>query len=75
MPIIDVNPRRGEKVEKDPPQKERYKDRSSVERVFGRLKEEFGARHVKVKGHAKVTAHLMFGVLALTADQLLRLVL
>ena len=74
VPIIDVNPRRGEKVEKDPPQKERYKDRSSVERVFGRLKEEFGARHVKVKGHAKVTAHLLFGVLALTADQLLRLV-
>ena len=75
VPIIDENPRRSETVEKAPPQKERYKDRSSVQRVFGRLKEEFGAKQVKVKGHAKVTAHLMFGVLALTADQLLRLVL
>jgi IS5 family transposase len=75
VPIIDPNPRRGEKREMDPVTKERYKERTSVERVFGRLKEEFNANHVKVRGHAKVTAHLMFGVLALTADQLLRLVM
>jgi len=75
VPIIDSNPRRGEKIAMDPATKERYKERTSVERIFGRLKEEFGADHVKVKGHAKVTAHLMFGVLALTADQLLRLVM
>jgi len=36
------------------------------------LKDEFGARHVRVRGATKVMAHLMFGVLALTADQLLR---
>lgn len=74
VPIIDQNPRRGEKIEVEPPTKERYKERTSVERVFGRLKEEFGAKHVKVKGPEKVTAHLMFGVVALAADQLLRLV-
>ena len=74
VPIIDSNPRRGDKIEMDPATQERYKERTSVERVFGRLKEEFGATHVKVRGHAKVTTHLMFGVLALTADQLLRLV-
>ena len=45
-----------------------------VERVNGRLKDEFGGRNVRVRGAAKVMAHLMFGVLALTADQILRLV-
>lgn len=74
VPIIDQNPRKGEKRPMDPPEKERYKERTSVERVFGRLKDEFGAQHVRVKGATKVMAHLMFGVLALAADQLLRLV-
>jgi len=74
VPIIDQNPRRGEKIEMDPATKERYKERSTIERVFGRLKEEFGGCQIKVRGHRKVMAHLMFGILALTADQLLRLV-
>jgi hypothetical protein len=52
---------------------ERYRERTMVERVNGRLKDEFGGRCVRVRGAAKVMAHLMFGVLALTADQLLRL--
>ena len=34
----------------------------------------FGARHVRVRGHRKVFCHLMFGVLALTIDHLMRLV-
>ena len=55
------------------PETLRYRERSTVERVNGRLKDEFGARHVRVRGHAKVLCHLMFGVLALTVDQLLRL--
>jgi hypothetical protein len=56
-------------------EEERYKERTMVERVNGRLKDEFGGRHVRVRGAAKVMAHLMFGVLALTADQILRLIL
>lgn len=75
VPLIDSNPRRGEKVEMDPAAKERYKERTAIERVFGRLKEEFGGDQVRVRGPAKVMAHLMFGVLALTADQLLRLIM
>ena len=74
VPIIDSNGRRGTKIEMDPATKQRYNERSTVERSFGRLKEEFGASHVRVRGATKVMAHLMFGVLALTADQLLRLV-
>ena len=74
VPIIDPNRRRGEKKELDPARKVRYRERSTVERVFGRLKDEFGGRMIRVRGAAKVMAHLMFGILALTADQLLKFV-
>ena len=43
------------------------------ERVNARLKDEFGGRTLRVRGASKVMAHLMFGILALTVDQLLRL--
>lgn len=52
---------------------DRYRERTMVERVYSRLKDEFGGRYVRVRGASKVMAHLMFGVLALTADQLLKL--
>ncbi len=74
VPIIDPNKRRGQKRELEPAQKRRYNERSTVERVFGRLKDEFGGRMVRVRGSTKVMAHLMFGILALTADQLLKFV-
>ena len=87
VPIIDVNPR--SRARKQALQQERrarracglvlsedrrYHERSSVERVNGRLKDEFGGRSVRVRGHAKVLCHLMFGIVALTVDQLMRLV-
>ena len=43
------------------------------ERVNARLKDEFGASQIRVRGAAKVMAHVMFGVLALTVDQWLRM--
>ena len=46
-----------------------------MERVNGRFKDEFGGRHVRVRGHAKALCHLMFGIVALTVDQLMRLTL
>lgn len=73
VPLIDHNPRRGEKIEFTPSEAQRYKERTQAERTNGRLKDDFGGRHIRVKGNAKVMSHLMFGVLALTADQLLRL--
>jgi len=51
----------------------RFRERTMVERVYSRLKDEFGASSVRVRGPKKVMTHLMFGVLALTADQLLKL--
>ena len=73
VPLIDHNPRKGEKWEKQefaPHEAQRYKTRSGAERCNARLKDEFGARHVQVRGHAKVMFHLMLGVVALCADQL-----
>jgi len=40
-----------------------YNELSAVERVNGRLKDDFGARVVRVRGNSKVMAHLMFGVI------------
>ena len=75
VPLIDHNPRKGEKREFAPHVAQRYKTRSGAERCNARLKDEFGARHVQVRGHAKVMCHLMLGVVALCADQFTRLML
>ncbi len=56
-----------------PAQEQRFELRTMVERVYSRLKDEFGARFIRVRGAGKIMAHLMFGVLALTVDQLLKL--
>jgi hypothetical protein len=49
-----------------------YDFRTMVERVNARLKDEFGARFLRVRGATKVKCHLMFGIVALAADQILR---
>jgi len=86
VPIIDKNPRAavGAKAEMEAETRARhragyklaedvrYNERSAAERVNGRLKDD--GRNVRVRGHAKVACHLMFGILALTCDQLLRLI-
>jgi hypothetical protein len=86
VPIIDINPRGNKRLKEElkaeaqrfallhfeRPENNRYNERSNVERVNGRLKDEFGGRTVRVRGHAKVMTHLMFGIVALTVDQLLR---
>lgn len=73
VPIIDANARRGEKTPFAPAQKARYAQRSSAERANSALKDSYGARFVRVRGAAKVMAHLMFGVIALTAAQIVRM--
>ena len=73
VPLIDHNPRSGEKIEFDPAEALRYNERTAAERTNARLKDEFGGKAIWVKGHTKVMGHLMFGVLALSADQLMRL--
>lgn len=72
VPIIDHNPRGKAKNQFDPAKAQRFTLRASAERGFSRIKDSFGARFIRVRGHPKVFAHLMFGILALTAEQLLR---
>ena len=73
-PIIDHNPRRsGQKRQFEALDKLRYNERSSAERVNSNLKDNYGGRKIRVKGHSKVMAHLMFGIIAITANQLLKL--
>ena len=88
IPIIDAHPRRdlAHKAELQAEEKRRtllnfnyaedmrYRERTTVERVNARLKDEFGGRTIRVRGNAKVMCHLMFGIIALTADQILRLI-
>lgn len=85
VPIIDPNPRkkkaadrREQKAQRNagfiPAERVRYRERSTVERAFGRLKDEFGGRNIRVRGHEKVLCHLMFSVVVLTVDQMLRMV-
>jgi hypothetical protein len=88
IPIIDIHPRRDQALKEELQAEEkrckllgyrcaedvRYRERTTVERVNARLKDEFGGRTVRVRGHTKVMCHLMFGIVALAADQILRLV-
>ena len=88
VPIIDVNPRNDaalaealrqenkamKTLHMETPESVHYRERSASERVNGRLKDEFGGRYVRVRGYAKVMAHLMFGMVALTVDQIVRLI-
>lgn len=88
IPIIDANPRRaaGRKAELQAEAQRkkllnfscaedvRYRERTTVQRVNARLKDEFGGRMIRVRGNTKVMCHLMFGIVALAADQILQLV-
>ena len=51
-----------------------YAFRTMAERVNARLKDEFGARFLRVRGALKVKCHLMFGIVALAVDQIIRVV-
>lgn len=73
VPIIDRNARRGKALPMTPAEAVRYNERSAAERFNSRLKSEFGGETVMVRGYEKVKLHLMFGVIALFADQLLKL--
>jgi hypothetical protein len=86
VPIIEANPRRGGKAQAETEARAkrsagyelaedvRYHQRSSAERVNGNLKDNSGGDHVRVRGAPKVFCHLMFGILVVTVEQMMRLV-
>jgi hypothetical protein len=76
VPIIDHNPRRnGQKRPFAPATAVRYNERSTAERVNSNLKDNHVPERIRVRGDVKVMAELMFGILALTANQLYNLLL
>jgi hypothetical protein len=74
VPIIKGNRRRKEVIPMAPHEAARYRERTVAERFNSRLKEEFGGGNIMVRGAQKVGLHLMLGVIALFADQLLKLI-
>ena len=72
VPIIDKNSRGKDIVPMAPHEAARYNERSAAERFNSCIKEEFGATNIMVRGAQKVLMHLMFGVIAAFADQLLK---
>jgi len=74
VPIIEKKGRRKEVIPLAPHEAVRYQERTVAERFNSRLKEGFGAGNVMVRGALKVRLHLMFGLVALFADQLLKLI-
>jgi hypothetical protein len=84
IPIIDERPRStAQKEEKKAEQKRkrllnaytaediRYRERAPKERFNALFKDYYGGRNIWYRGHSKISCHLMFGVLALTAVSLL----
>jgi hypothetical protein len=57
-PLIEHNPRGGEKIEFEPTDAMRCHERAVAERMNARLKDEFGGRHVWVKGCLKAKKFL-----------------
>lgn len=77
VPIIDINPRRGEKPDErgekvvriPTAEKVRFRNRTGVERVNGHLHDAHGGRTVRVRGYSKVFLHLMLGLLVIAVEQ------
>jgi Transposase DDE domain len=72
VPIVDRNRRPANSVPLEPASIVRFRERSTAERGNSRLKDEFGCRHLRVRGHKKAHLHVMFAILAVFADQLLK---
>jgi hypothetical protein len=74
VPLIDFN-RRSPKDERkfESFEKERYKNRSGAERVNSHLKDNLGARTIRVRGNSKISTHLGFGLLIIAVEQTIRL--
>lgn len=87
VPVIDRNTRRDTTLKAEiaaerarrrlikipDPRDLTYNERTTAERANARIKDEFGGRYLRVRGHLKAFCHLMFGVVALAADSIVRL--
>ena len=75
VPIIDANKRNGQVPEErlmDPATKQRYNVRTTAERGNSLLKDGFGLRNLRVRGHTKAHMHVMFSIITLFASRIIR---
>jgi len=71
--LIDPNKRRKKDyIKLNPAEKNRFKERSTVERTNSHLKDWFLTGKIFVKGIIKVTFHLMIAIIALTAIKIIQ---
>lgn len=73
VPIIPAAATRRNPRPLEPDRARLYRGRTVAERFNSELKDNAGGKHVRVRGHRKVHAHLMFGLLVIFAEALLRL--
>lgn len=87
VPIIDERPRNPSQKEEKKAERARkrilnvytaedvrYRERSPKERFNALFKDYYGGRNIWYRGHSKISCHLMFGVLALTAVSVLNFI-
>lgn len=73
VPIIEKRHyRSSESIKMEPDRARHYNARSAVERTNSDLKDNHGGRLLRVRGAAKVMTHLMFGILVMSAEALIR---
>jgi hypothetical protein len=73
VPIIEKRDYRSpESIKMEPDRARNYNARSAVERTNSDLKDNHGGRMLRVRGAAKVMTHLMFGILVMSAEALIR---
>lgn len=76
VPLIDFNHRSPKDERKfEDFEKERYKERSGAERANSNLKDNLGARTIRVRGHEKIFTHLCLGLLIMAVEQTVRLLM
>lgn len=86
VPIIEKKPKNAEekaerKIEIErrkavnftPADRKRYKERFAKERSNALLKDSYGGRNFLYRGSLKISCHLMFGILSMTAMMILKL--
>jgi hypothetical protein len=55
-------------------ERKRYKKRFPKERFNALFKDWFGGRNILYRGHAKISCHIMFGILSMTSLMLIKLI-
>lgn len=73
VPVIaPKKPKGGEIIPLDPAKKERFKNRTVVERVNARVKDDLAGSGFRYRGFLKVGTHLGISILVLAAEQIAR---